>query len=82
MNLLKNSPSGQLILTILFSFLSVAWVESVACGDLLVAPSPAAAIDNLGASTRVRIEGNRVYALVPSNGGTGPNRWMRMNVRV
>ncbi len=32
-----------------------------------------------GASTSIRIEGSRVYALMPSNGGTGPNRWMRMN---
>ncbi|MCY2990852.1 MAG: hypothetical protein NTY19_23695, partial [Planctomycetota bacterium] len=29
--------------------------------------------------TPVRIEGNRVYALVESTAGTGPRRWVRMN---
>jgi hypothetical protein len=27
----------------------------------------------------VKFQGDRVYALVPSNGGAGPNRWTRMN---
>ena len=33
----------------------------------------------IGASSRVDIQGNRVYSLQPSNNGTGPPRWTRMN---
>lgn len=46
--------------------------------ECIVAPVSAPTFAE-GASTAIRIEGNRVYALMPSNGGTGPNRWMRMN---
>jgi len=33
------------------------------------------------AATAVKIQGDRVYALLPSNGGSGPLRWIRMNRR-
>lgn len=48
--------------------------------ESLVAPNPGVVGEFAeGAATQVKIQGNRVYALQPSNGGSGPLRWTRTN---